>query len=172
MVWQKTSPGHTLQMENLTISVAIRLRRPPLLWHYALEKHLKVKRKNKQTNTKNLTVAKHPNGNLYCYQLVPFKLQKWNWPLRTCSKRNFLMSLCTSCLKKDWFCISPQKTKCKKALYAQSESCVCVLGTMQCLFPGQVKLCLGWPLSPILFVVFMDEIVSSLWCFFTSDGRM
>lgn len=53
------------------------------------------------------------------------------------------MSLCTPCLKKEWFCISPRKTKCKRALYAQSESCVCILGTMLSLFPGQVKLCLG-----------------------------
>uniref|UniRef100_A0AAQ4PCE6 Reverse transcriptase domain-containing protein n=1 Tax=Gasterosteus aculeatus aculeatus TaxID=481459 RepID=A0AAQ4PCE6_GASAC len=45
-----------------------------------------------------------------------------------------------------------------QSLYAQSESCVRVLGSKSKAFPVGVGLRLGCALSPILFVVFMDRI--------------
>ena len=45
-----------------------------------------------------------------------------------------------------------------RSLYKQSESCVRILGTKSDSFPVGVGLRQGCPLSPILFVVFMDRI--------------
>lgn len=45
-----------------------------------------------------------------------------------------------------------------RSLYNQSESCVRILGTKSSTFPVGVGLRQGCPLSPVLFVVFMDRI--------------
>ena len=45
-----------------------------------------------------------------------------------------------------------------QSLYAQSESCVRILGSKSDSFPVGVGLCQGCSLSPILFVIFMDRI--------------
>ena len=44
-----------------------------------------------------------------------------------------------------------------QSLYAQSKSCVCVLGSMSESFPVGVSLRQGCTLSPILCVIFMDR---------------
>ena len=45
-----------------------------------------------------------------------------------------------------------------RSLYNQSDSCVRILGTKSNTFLVGVGLCQGCPLSPILFVIFMDRI--------------
>jgi len=54
-----------------------------------------------------------------------------------------------------------------KSLYNQSKSCVRILSAQSCLFTVCVGLCQGSPLSPILFVVFIDRISK---CSSVEDG--
>ncbi|KAF7658853.1 hypothetical protein LDENG_00007090, partial [Lucifuga dentata] len=49
-------------------------------------------------------------------------------------------------------------TQAIRSLYNQSQSCVRILGTKSDLFPVGVGLRQGCPLSPILFMIFMDRI--------------
>ncbi|KAK7940110.1 hypothetical protein WMY93_003436 [Mugilogobius chulae] len=45
-----------------------------------------------------------------------------------------------------------------RSLYDRSRSCVRIAGSKSDLFPVHVGLRQGWPLSPVLFIVFMDRI--------------
>ncbi|KAJ0022081.1 hypothetical protein NQD34_009571 [Periophthalmus magnuspinnatus] len=48
-----------------------------------------------------------------------------------------------------------------RSLYDRSRSCVRIAGSKSDLFPVHVGLCQGCPLSPVLFIIFMDRISRS-----------
>ena len=45
-----------------------------------------------------------------------------------------------------------------QSLYCRSQTLVRIIGSKSDPFPVRVRLCQGCPLSPILFIIFMDRI--------------